>query len=156
MKSYVQVMTINRMRIHHLGDKLLKWLTATIWILIPLLSIAPKTLGPIMRYLHFCLLLLHCTLARKWNQPRYPSIDEWKNTIHVQNVIYFNHKEKWNHEFAGKWMKVVSKKVIHIWKEYSIFSFTCRSWILIFVCVYIEMCFQIWKLEHIMRGRRSS
>lgn len=49
---------------------------------------------------------------------------------------------------------IISKEVIHTWKEYSIFSFTCSSWILIFVYVYREMCLQILKLEHIMRGRK--
>lgn len=78
-----------------------------------------------------------------------------KNLTQIQNVIFFNYKEKWNHEFAGKWMEVIiSKEVIHTWKEYSMFSFTCRSWILIFVYVYIEMCWRILKLEHIIRGRK--
>ena len=37
------------------------------------------------------------TIAKKWKQPKCPSVDEWiKKMVHIHNGILFSHKKKTN------------------------------------------------------------
>ena len=48
------------------------------------------------------------TIARLWNQPRCPSVDEWiKKLWHIYTMeYYFSMKNDKIMAFAGKWMKL--------------------------------------------------
>ena len=48
------------------------------------------------------------TIARLWNQPRYPSIDEWiKKLWYIYTMEYYSAiKKNKIMPFAGKWMQL--------------------------------------------------
>ena len=35
-------------------------------------------------------------MAKKWKQPKYPSIDEWLNNIWYIHIVLFSHKKEWS------------------------------------------------------------
>ena len=79
--------------------------------IIPLLGLYPKDL----KLAYYCntatstFITAQFTIARLWNQSRWPSVDRWikKTVVYIHNGILFSHKKRIIFmAFAEKWMEL--------------------------------------------------